>query len=119
MRNIVARAVDSAIVAARAPWSARCSVVTNVTAEGRGSLLVAANLLRWTAGPTASQPLATSFENRDRPREPPFGRGHTDEVDARSQALTSRGTAVDPHVLHARPEHALVQDRPDQAPRDV
>jgi hypothetical protein len=32
-----ARPVDSAIVDDRAPWSAKCSVVTNVTAGGRGS----------------------------------------------------------------------------------
>jgi hypothetical protein len=32
-----ARPVDSAIVAARAPWSVKCSVVTNETAAGRGS----------------------------------------------------------------------------------
>src|SRR5215469_4925745 len=37
-RNIVARPVDSAIVAARAPWRVKCSVVTNVTAAGRGSV---------------------------------------------------------------------------------
>src|SRR5215475_1636863 len=36
-RNIVARPVDSAIVAARAPWRVKCSVVTNVTAAGCGS----------------------------------------------------------------------------------
>src|SRR5215472_4454543 len=35
--NIVARLVDSAIVAARAPWRVKCSVVTNVTAAGLGS----------------------------------------------------------------------------------
>jgi hypothetical protein len=34
-----ARPVDSEIVAARAPWSTKCSVVTNVTAGGRGSML--------------------------------------------------------------------------------
>jgi hypothetical protein len=32
-----ARPVDSAIVVARAPWSTKCSVVTNVTATERGS----------------------------------------------------------------------------------
>src|SRR5215469_5533133 len=36
-RNIVARPVDSAIVAARAPCRVKCSVVTNVTAADRGS----------------------------------------------------------------------------------
>src|SRR5829696_5709069 len=36
-RNMFARPVDSAIVAARAPWSTKCSVVRNVTATGRGS----------------------------------------------------------------------------------
>src|SRR5215813_4540653 len=36
-RNIVARPVDSAVVAARAPWRVKCSVVTNVTAAGCGS----------------------------------------------------------------------------------
>ena len=36
-RNIVARPVDSAIVDARAPGAPKCSVVTNVTAAGRGS----------------------------------------------------------------------------------
>ena len=36
-RNMFARPVDSAIVAARAPWSTKCSVVTNVTAAERGS----------------------------------------------------------------------------------
>src|SRR5215469_14005124 len=37
-RNIVARPVDSAIVAARAPCRVKCSVVTNVTAAVRGSV---------------------------------------------------------------------------------
>jgi hypothetical protein len=32
-----ARPVDSAIVAARAPWSVKCSVDTNETAAERGS----------------------------------------------------------------------------------
>jgi hypothetical protein len=32
-----ARPVDSAVVDDRAPWSTKCSVVTNVTAGGRGS----------------------------------------------------------------------------------
>jgi hypothetical protein len=32
-----ARPVDSAIVAARAPWSTKCSVVTNVIAAELGS----------------------------------------------------------------------------------
>ena len=32
-----ARPFDSAIVAERAPWSTKCSVVTNVTAAERGS----------------------------------------------------------------------------------
>ena len=36
---MLARAVDSAIVAARAPWSVKCSVVMNVTADARGSPL--------------------------------------------------------------------------------
>jgi hypothetical protein len=36
--NVFARPVDSATVAARAPWSTKCSVVTNVTAAGRGSV---------------------------------------------------------------------------------
>src|SRR6516165_10160969 len=36
-RNIVARPVDSAIVAARAPCRVKCSVVMNVTAAERGS----------------------------------------------------------------------------------
>ena len=36
--NIVARLVDSAIVAARAPCRVKCSVVTKVTAAGRGSV---------------------------------------------------------------------------------
>src|SRR5262249_27992128 len=36
--NIVARLVDSAMVAARAPCRVKCSVVTNVTAAGRGSV---------------------------------------------------------------------------------
>lgn len=35
--NIGARLIDSAIVAARAPWRVKCSVFTNVTAAGRGS----------------------------------------------------------------------------------
>src|SRR6516162_6358191 len=35
--NIVARPVDAAIVAARAPCRVKCSVVMNVTAAGRGS----------------------------------------------------------------------------------
>ena len=39
-RNIVARPVDSAMVAARAPWRVKCSVVTKVTAAGRGSVSV-------------------------------------------------------------------------------
>jgi hypothetical protein len=34
-----ARPVDSVIVAERAPWSTKCSVVTNVTAAERGSAL--------------------------------------------------------------------------------
>src|SRR5215216_323207 len=42
-RNMDARPIDSAMVAARAPWSTKCSVVTKVTAEGRGS---------WSASPT-------------------------------------------------------------------
>src|SRR3954449_1609610 len=42
-RNMFARPVDSAIVAARAPWSTKCPVVTNVTAAERGS---ASSLLR-------------------------------------------------------------------------
>jgi hypothetical protein len=36
-RNMFARPVDSAIVEARAPWSTKCSVVTNVPAAERGS----------------------------------------------------------------------------------
>src|SRR5215469_4409462 len=44
-RNIVARPVDSAIVAARAPCRVKCSVVTNVTAAGRGSASPAAGLV--------------------------------------------------------------------------
>ena len=36
--NMVARLVDSAIVAARAPCRVKCSVVTNVTAAGRGAV---------------------------------------------------------------------------------
>src|SRR5215469_18717511 len=36
-RNMVARPVDSAVVAARAPCRVKCSVVTKVTAAGRGS----------------------------------------------------------------------------------
>ena len=39
-RNIVARPVDSAIVAARAPCSVKCSVVRKLTAAGRGSSTV-------------------------------------------------------------------------------
>jgi hypothetical protein len=35
---MLARPFDSAIVAERAPWSAKCSVVTNVTATARGSV---------------------------------------------------------------------------------
>jgi hypothetical protein len=57
--NIVARLVDSAIVAARAPCKVKCSVVTNATAAGRGSapsaaafaiasLLVGTTILRAT-----------------------------------------------------------------------
>jgi hypothetical protein len=34
---MLARPVDSAIVAERAPWSTKCSVVTNVTAAERTS----------------------------------------------------------------------------------
>src|SRR5205807_7749982 len=45
-RNIVARPVDSAIVDARAPWRVKCSVVANVTAAGRGSLLVSFGMSR-------------------------------------------------------------------------
>ena len=37
VRNIVARPTDSAIVDERAPWSVKCSVVTNETAAERGS----------------------------------------------------------------------------------
>src|SRR5215471_3167833 len=44
-RNIVARPVDSAIVAARAPCRVKCSVVTNVTAADRGSASPAAALV--------------------------------------------------------------------------
>ena len=43
---MVARPVDSAIVAARAPWSTKCSVVTNVTAAARGSVLASPVLVR-------------------------------------------------------------------------
>jgi hypothetical protein len=50
-RNMFARPVDSAIVEARAPWSAKCSVVTNDIAAERwssssvlcGSLSIAAS----------------------------------------------------------------------------
>jgi hypothetical protein len=41
-----ARPVDSAIVAARAPWSTKCSVVTNVTAGARGSVSASPILAR-------------------------------------------------------------------------
>ena len=41
----IARPVDSAIVAARAPCKVKCSVVTNVTAAGRGSAPPAAALV--------------------------------------------------------------------------
>ena len=44
-RNIVARPVDSAIVAARAPCNVKCSVVMNVTAAGCGSASPAAALV--------------------------------------------------------------------------
>ncbi len=44
-RNIVARPVDSAIVAARAPWRVKCSVVMNVTAADRGSAPTTAALV--------------------------------------------------------------------------
>lgn len=37
-RNIVARPLASAIVEERALWRVKCSVVTNVTAAGRGSV---------------------------------------------------------------------------------
>jgi hypothetical protein len=37
LRNMLARPVDSEIVQAREPWSAKCSVATNETAAGRGS----------------------------------------------------------------------------------
>src|SRR5215212_11021075 len=56
-RNMFARPVDSAIVAARAPWSTKCSVVTKVTAGGRGSLCVSPFLdgqLSLTADPLGS-----------------------------------------------------------------
>src|SRR5215471_3309322 len=47
-RNIVALPVDSAIVAARAPCRVKCSVVTNVTAAGRGSAPpTAASVIVW------------------------------------------------------------------------
>src|SRR5438270_7675511 len=45
-RNIVARPVDSAMVDARAPWRVKCSVVANVTAAGRGSLLLSFGMRR-------------------------------------------------------------------------
>src|SRR3954464_256033 len=48
-----ARPVDSAIVAARAPWSTKCSVVTNVTAAERGS---ASSLLRASLSVAATPP---------------------------------------------------------------
>jgi len=35
---MLARPVDSAIVDERAPWRVKCSVVTKVTAAGRGSV---------------------------------------------------------------------------------
>jgi hypothetical protein len=34
---MLARPVDSAMVAERAPWSVKCSVVMNETADARGS----------------------------------------------------------------------------------
>src|SRR6266487_462686 len=40
-RNMVARPVASAIVDYRAPCRVKCSVVTNVTAAGRGSMSAA------------------------------------------------------------------------------
>jgi len=42
-----ARPFASAVVAERAPWSAKCSVVTNVTAADRGSALSVAS---WSLG---------------------------------------------------------------------
>jgi hypothetical protein len=36
-RNMLARPVDSEIVCERAPCSVKCSVVTNETADARGS----------------------------------------------------------------------------------
>jgi hypothetical protein len=49
-----ARPVDSAIVAARAPWSAKCSVVTNVIAAEVGS---ARALLRGSLAVAAAPPV--------------------------------------------------------------
>src|SRR4051812_11500095 len=51
-----ARPVDSAIVAARAPWSVKCSVVKNVTAAGRGSVPVSPILDCGSLWLTASAP---------------------------------------------------------------
>jgi hypothetical protein len=48
-----ARPFDSAIVAARAPWSTKCSVVTNVTAAERGS---ASSVLRGSLSVAATPP---------------------------------------------------------------
>src|SRR4029450_8231347 len=48
-----ARPVDSAIVAARAPWSTKCSVVTNVTAAERGA---ASSVLRGSLSVAATPP---------------------------------------------------------------
>jgi hypothetical protein len=52
-RNMFARPVDSAIVAARALWSTKCSVLTNVTAADRGS---ASSVLRASLPVAATPP---------------------------------------------------------------
>jgi hypothetical protein len=57
-RNMLARPVDSEIVDERAPCSVKCSVVTNVTAAGRGSVSAGPTFLLGSPFATAVLPLS-------------------------------------------------------------
>src|SRR5215212_6085427 len=77
-RNMFARPFDSAIVAERAPWSTKCSVVTNVTAAERGS-----------APPVASWSLVEGMAI-----EAFIGDGRHRPTDGPSASPTLNGTAL-------------------------
>src|SRR3954467_2248243 len=94
---MVARPVDSAIVAARAPWRVKCSVVRKLTAAGRGSS---------TVGTLMRVPVVIESERRvslEQAPRTPRGRARVRELRHALHAPLQRDGALGGRLLELPP----------------